>query len=196
MKYEIETREAWSMLNAIVGVILHYRRGCVVEIGSTFGDAVREKRQSTIILSDHAQLFDRNFYTCDIRKQVKMDYDKHRHFAISSLHFMAQYDVSINEVPAVVFLDGCHDAEVVLPEVQFFFPRLITGGVIFMHDTLPVNEKHVLDKGLCSDSYLVRQEIETWCPEKADCFTWPYTAGPHGLTMVIKKEEDRAYYRK
>jgi len=196
MKYEIDTKEAWCMLNALVGIILKYRNGCVVEIGTSYGEVVRDKRQSTIILGDHSKLFGVNFYTCDIRKQVKMDYEKHKHFALSSFIFMEQYDEEVKEAPAVVFLDGSHNAEVVLPEVKFFFPRLITGGVIFMHDTLPKNEQHVLDKGLCSDAYLVRQEIETWCPEKADCFTWPYTAGPHGLTMLIKKEEDREYFRK
>ncbi len=68
MKYEIETDEKWCMLNALVGVILRYVRGSIVEIGTSYGDPVKEKRKSTNILGDHAIRFNRTFYTCDIRK--------------------------------------------------------------------------------------------------------------------------------
>lgn len=194
MRYEVDSKEKWSVLNALVGIVLQWRRGCIVEIGSSYGDAVREKRKSTTINGDHAKLFDVNFYTCDIRRQVVIDYEKHLHFAMSSFLFMEQYDEVICETPAVVFLDGCHDSPVVIEEVKFFFPRLIIGGMIFLHDTMPRKEK-ALNRSLCSDSYLVRQELETWT-EKADCLTVPWSAGNNGLTMIIKKEEIRPYYRR
>ena len=194
MKYEIETDEKWAALNALTGIILRFRPGCVIEIGTSYGDVVRDKRKSTTILGDHAKLFDVNFYTCDIRKQVVIDYEKHLHFDMSSLEFMKGFDEYVGEGPSVVFLDGCHDYDVVIQEVKFFFFVLNIGGFIFMHDTMPRKEK-ALARGACSDSYRVRQEVETWT-EIADCLTLPYTAGNCGLTMIIKKEEDRIYYRK
>ncbi len=194
MKYEIETDEKWAMLNALVGIVLRFVPGCVVEIGSSYGDAVREKRKSTTIMGDHAQLFNRIFNTCDIRRVSKMAYEKHRHFGMSSLDFLKIYDEQVKERPAVVFIDGNHDYDFVIQEVKFFFPRLNTGGMIFMHDTMPRKEK-ALEHAACSDSYRVRQELETWT-DVADCFTWFYTAGNCGLTMINKKEENRVYFRK
>lgn len=194
MKYEIETNEKWSILNALTGIILKYKPGCIIEIGTSYGDVVRDKRKSTTILGDHAKLFNQNFYTCDIRKQVVIDYAKHKHFAMSSFDFIKGFDEYVNEPPSVVFLDGCHNYDVVIQEVKFFFNVLNTGGFIFMHDTMPRTDKS-LAGGACSDSYRVRQEVEKWT-EIADCLTLPYTAGNNGLTMLIKKEENRIYYRK
>lgn len=194
MKYEIETNEKWCMLNALTGIILRYKPGCIIEIGTSYGDSVRDKRKSTTILGDHAKLFNQNFYTCDIRKQVVIDYAKHKHFAMPSLEFIKRFDEYVGEPPSVVFLDGCHDYDVVIQEVEFFFFVIITGGIIFMHDTMPRKDRS-LGRGACSDSYRVRQEVETWT-EIADCLTWPYTAASNGLTMLIKKEKDRIYYRK
>ncbi len=194
MKYEIETDEKWSMLNALVGIVLRYVRGCVVEIGTSYGDGVREKRKSTTINGDHAKLFNRHFNTCDIRKQVVIDYEKHHHFGMSSLEFIRRYDELVGENPAVVFLDGNHDYNCVIEEVKFFFTRLNTGGMIFMHDTMPKKKKALINSA-CSDSYRVRQELETWT-DVADCFTWFYTARNCGLTMINKKEENRAFYRR
>lgn len=193
MKYEIETDEKWATLNALVGIILRFVPGSVVEIGTSYGDVVRDKRKSTTILGDHAKLFDRSFYTCDIRKQVVIDYKKHKHFAMPSMKFMPLF-LDFKELPAVIFLDGCHDYDVVIQEVKFFFTIMNTGGVIFLHDTMPRGER-ALARGACSDSYRVRQELETWT-KIADCFTWTYTAGNCGLTMINKKEENREYFRK
>jgi len=187
MKYEIETNEKWCMLNALVGIILDNVKGCLIEIGTSYGDVVRDKRKSTTIMGDHAELQNINFYTCDIRKNVVIDYAGHTHFAMSSLAFIEGFDKYVWEVPAAVLLDGCHDYDTVIQEIIFFFEKLVVGGVIFLHDTMPKLEKN-LRRGSCSNSYLVRQEVEGWT--NADCFTWPYTAGNVGLTMLLKREEN------
>ena len=131
-------------------------------------------------------------FTCDIRKHCVTDYPKHKHFAMSSFDFMKEC-CAMKLRPCLVFLDGCHDYDVVIEEVAFFLEALATHGVILMHDTYPPNERG-LRRGANSDSYRVRQEIETW-RDRVDCFTWPYTAGSHGLTMVLKKAENRPYFR-
>jgi hypothetical protein len=107
-----------------------------------------------------------------------------------------QYEFpKLNARPALVFLDGCHDYEVVIEEAKYFLTALCTHGIILIHDTLPKKEEH-LRRGACSTAYKARQEIEAWAPELIDCFTWPFTAGRHGLTMIVKKEEDRPYFRR
>jgi len=72
------------------------------------------------------------------------------------------------------------------------------GGIIFMHDTYQTtdlkirNESH--PRGPASDHFKVRQELEA--TESLQTFTWPYTAGNCGLTMVMKKDPDRGYWRR
>ena len=171
-----------AILDALVEIVLRHVEGCVVEIGS--GD-------STHVLGKYAYEKDTLFYTCDINpdKVRKPFFDKHKHFLMSSFEFMEEFDDS----PAVVFLDGDHNYNVVSTEFEFFFDKLAVGGVIFIHDTLPPNTEHLVP-GSCSDSYRLRQELEKQY-DNLGCFTWPYTAGACGLTMVIKKATDRPYFK-
>ncbi len=182
--------ERWVILDALVGIVLRYRPGSIVEIGAQFGETILPKMNTTNVLLRHAKDTGQKFYTCDIRRPVVADYNGHEHFMGSSFDFMKQFD----DYPSVVMVDGCHDYEIVKEEFRFFFKQLQTGGVMFFHDTLPRVEKS-LDKAACSDSYKLRQEIEGM-NHMLDCFTWPYTAGNVGLTMVLKKEKDRPYYRR
>ena len=64
-------------------------------------------------------------------------------------------------------------------EINSFLPRLALGGIMFVHDTTIYHLrrysqwKHIefLDKA--NSHYL---------------FTWPYTAGQCGLTMIMKRD--------
>jgi len=190
--YTINPKDGWSVLDALVGIILAHRKGPIVEIGSAYGRAVTHVRTSAHVLMDHAERFGVEYYTCDIRKNTVTDYSKHTHYTMPSFDFMKEF-AQLKKQPSVVFLDGCHDYDVVIEEVKFFLNIMKFGGVLFMHDTYPAKEFH-LEKGQCSDSYKVRQEVEGW-RNIVDCFTWPYTAGNVGLTMVIKKMEDRPFFR-
>ena len=173
--------EKWIILDALVGIILFYRKGCVVEIGVG---------SSTDILAKHAKKANVPLYTCDLNKNISPLFNKHFHFNCSSLHFINQFD----SIPSVVFLDGNHDYDVTIKEVEFFLDKMIIGGVIFMHDTYPPSEQHLTHK-YCSDSYKLRQEYEKRI-DIVDCFTWPYTSGNCGLTMMIKKDPKRPYYKR
>lgn len=177
-----DIKDEWIILDSLVGVILHYRPGCVVEIGVGEGFSTR-------VLFKHVKEAGVKFYTCDISSKINFDYKKHTHFLGASFDFMNQF----NDIPSVVFIDGCHSADLVFPEVKFFLEKLVEGGVIFMHDTYPDSEENLAPKR-CSTSYEVRQYYEKLTQE-VDCFTWPYTARGYGLTMILKKEKNRPYYR-
>ena len=187
----VDPAEKWCVLESLVGIIPRYVSGPIVEIGCTYGDSMYHRRKSTNIFAEKAMAAGVPFYTCDIKFQVEIDYVKHTHFMGTSLDFIKQFDQT---GLSIVFLDGCHAYDVVMEEFNFFYARLKTGGMIFLHDTNPKREA-LLAHGSCSDSYRVRQELETR-REDMEVFTWPYTAGNVGLTMVLKKETDRPYYLK
>lgn len=181
----------WSMMDVIVPEILRKVEGPVIEIGMG---------ESTDILADHAYEHQRKLYSCDIQMGGmfkvfdKPLYDNHICFIGRSEDFIKQYD---GEDPAVVFIDGEHKYETVKMEVDFFLPRLREGGVIFMHDTFPQEERLLEIDGdgqKPGDIYKVRQELER-NPE-VDVLTWPYTANNVGLTMVLKHRKDREFWLK
>jgi hypothetical protein len=160
----------WELLEAIARIALKQRPGPIVEIGIG---------ASTRIFAKIAQEYDLPYYTCDIKKHSQM-FEGHTIFVGRSLEFIQQIDVS----PALVFLDGCHNYGVVKQEFECFAQRLLENGIIFMHDTLPPTRRH-LQRGKCSNSWKLRQELED-CVDY-NCFTFPYTARHCGLTMVMKK---------
>jgi len=169
---------SWPIIDNLAGIILKNVEGCVVEIGMG---------SSTYALATPAIKFKRKLYTCDIKLRAASLFEDHIQFEGKSEDFIKFFD----DTPAIVFLDGCHDFDVVFMEYLFFREKLLPGGVIFFHDTLPPTEKH-LSRGACSNSYLVRQELEQIEP---NCFTWPYSDGKCGLTMILKREDSPPYYR-
>jgi len=191
--YLVDPLDKWCILEALTGIILRYVLGSVVEIGCTYGDSMYHRRKSTNIFAEQAMAAGVSFYTCDIKFHVEIDYSNHFHFAGPSLDFMKQFN---EPNVSIVFLDGCHDYNVVMQEFYFFYERLKDKGMIFLHDTSPAR-KALLARGSCSDSYKVRQEIEQKRDElDCDVMTWPYTSGNVGLTMVLKKDLNRASYQR
>ena len=91
-------------------------------------------------------------------------------------------------------IDADHSYEMAKREFEFFFKKLVPGGVIFIHDTLPPHKEYLSEEA-CHDCYKLRQELETRNDEM-DCFSWPYTAGYQGLTMVMKKDSERSFWEK
>jgi len=172
------------ILDRLADVILHYVKGCVVEIGVG---------QSTPILAKHAREAGVKHYAIDInanscRKVEENPEAQHDGLIIyngSSLDFIETFD----DVPALVFIDGCHDSEVIMQEAMFFLHRLPSGGVIFLHDTYLIEgwEHRIAKKNLFSDTYRARWELENL--KNVWCFTFPYTANACGLTMVMKRPE-------
>jgi predicted O-methyltransferase YrrM len=180
----------WIILDRLSDVILSNVKGCVVEIGMG---------RSTYILAHHAKKFKRKMYACDSSKtkgnRVKeaIGYKNLIFWHGKSLRFIEQFD----DEPALVFLDGNHYYHTVSKEAKFFLDKLAPGGVMFLHDTYlhPKHFKKYESKGKAKryDTYKIRQELENTMD--AWCLTFPYTAGNCGLTMVLKKETGRPYYR-
>jgi predicted O-methyltransferase YrrM len=124
--------------------------GDVVEVGSAWGG-------STIVLIGAAEVVKKNVISVDPYpeelegKATNYDYglckDLREGFKQNILtgkwKNIIQYneDISscIDRIPdklSVVFIDGCHEFTCVRNEVSLLFPKLISGGAIFVHDIL------------------------------------------------------------
>jgi len=184
-------RETWPVMDRLAEVVLTHIEGCIVEIGMG--------KHSTRIWAKHSKTFQRKFYACDSSTRIVEAIKKapYTHDLMEIFHgksglFMQQFDDS----PAIVFLDGNHNEQVVRQEVHFFIEKMQTGGVIFMHDTMPLEgyyEAKLENKNREMSTYKVRQELERM--PHIDVFTWPYTSSGCGLTMVLKKDMERKFYR-
>ena len=161
------------IIDRLADIILRSAKGSVVEIGMG---------GSSHIMAKHANQAKVPYFSCDISPKFRGDMDKgHIHFPGKSEDFIKQFS---GTPPALVLLDGCHEYEVVKMEFDFFLPKLVPGGVIFLHDTLPPKPQFVA-LNRCGTVYKLRHEIEE--RKDIEVFTWPYTAMNCGLTMVQKK---------
>ena len=181
-----EKKYDWIVVDRLADLILANVEGCVVDIGIG---------ASTEVLTIHTKKIQRKHYSCDIsprRCQWARDILQWPEvFEGTSLDFIKQF----KEQPvALVFIDGDHRAEIIFQEVGFFLELMQPGGVFFLHDTYPKNGYACEDGQRSGTAYKVRQILEknSW----VWTFTWPYTAFNYGLTMVMKKEKDRPYYRR
>jgi len=172
----------WVLMREIVKVVLFYRPYCVVEVGAGI---------STAVLAHVAEEAGVKLYSCDKspRKNITLGQNHEFHQVLSD-----DFMTSFTDTPAVVLIDANHAYEQAKKEFDFFFPIVVEGGMIFLHDTYPTHEG-MLEPHKCGDVYRLRQELEQRTDEM-DCLTFPYTAGWSGLTMVIKKEKDRPYWGK
>lgn len=185
--------DPWIIIDRLADIILTCVEGCLVEIGVG---------HSSFILSKHAQAFDRTYHACDsswkrcdwLEAQPNIIFDKLVVHRKKSLDFMKEFD----DTPAIVFIDGDHRIKNVIKEFEFFIERLVVGGVIFFHDTCPMEgyyERKIEERGM-------RREMSTWrlkshlkARNDIEVFTWPYTAATCGLTMVLKKDMSGPFYR-
>lgn len=179
----LEDYGEWSILKALCDIILYFRPFCIVELGAG---------ESSKILAESAQKANVQFHSVDLNPNKRHPFrGTYKFHHVNSLDFIKTF----NDTPAIVLIDANHRYEVAKEEFDFFFDKLVPGGVIFLHDTYPPHEK-MLNDHACSDVYRLRQDIEKMDKNILDVFTWPYTAKWDGLTMVIKKEKDRPYWGK
>jgi hypothetical protein len=177
----IEMYGEWSILASLCDIILYHRPFCIVELGAG---------ASTPFLAQSAERFRVDMHSVDIKPWKARLYKGKFHYHNMLIEdFMKDF----NETPAIVLIDANHDYEVAKKEFEFFFDKLVEGGVIFLHDTYPPCER-MLAQNSCSDVYRLRQDIEKMDKNILDVFTWPYTAKWCGLTMVIKKEKERPFW--
>jgi len=179
----------WDIMGSMIPSILKYCKGDIVEIGMG---------ESTLMFSHYAQQAGVNLYSCDLKIGGMFDifeeelFPNHYCYIGRSEDFIKEYSGS----PAIVFIDGEHKSETVRKEVEFFLPIMSIGGVMFLHDTMPMFEKNVKPdlKGYApGDTYKVRQELER--DPRYDVLTWPYSANNMGLTMVMIHGNNRPYWK-
>uniref|UniRef100_A0A6H1ZFK7 Putative methyltransferase n=1 Tax=viral metagenome TaxID=1070528 RepID=A0A6H1ZFK7_9ZZZZ len=183
--------EDWVMLDRLLPIILFHREGCLVEIGVGV---------STFFMCKHGHDFERTVYSVDMNSEKLKKYSTtglysgHKPMWGTSEDFIKTF----NEPCAAVLIDGAHDYEIAKMEFDFFFGKLVEGGVIFIHDTYPPvaegdDPAALLVSDGCGDVWKLRGELEQRRDEM-EVFTWPYTAKWMGLTMVLKKEKERPYW--
>jgi hypothetical protein len=179
---KFQLMNGWKIRELLVPVILYFNPDhCVVEIGAG---------ASSIYLARCAEEYGVKMYSCDKSPRKHCMYFKDHIFKqMKSESFIKEFD----DTPAVVLIDGDHSYATAKMEFDFFFEKLCVGGVIFLHDTMPPSEDYLSDTA-CGDVYLLRQELEQ--RQDLDCFTWPYTAGFNGLTMVLKKDPEANYWER
>lgn len=177
------TENQWLLLERLIDIILINSGGNIVEIGAG---------PSTIILNKHVKELNITHYICDISPKkcewAERDLDNVIAYTGKSLDFIKTFP---NVPVGVVFIDGDHAYDTVTQEVNFFFPKLVMGGIMFLHDTYPP-ERWMNDEGrFCGDVYKLRQELEE--RDDTQIFTWPYTAGDCGFSMVMKKDTTKQF---
>ena len=183
----------WIIIDRLADIILSCVNGCIVEIGIG---------ESSIILTKHAEKFNRKFYTCDragkrcdwVRNNPQTQYDKLIVYHGRSLNFIKDFD----DTPAIVFIDGDHKIDTVLQEFEFFIKILSIGGVMFFHDTCPMQgyyERKLEKKGIENEMSTWRLKSVLKSRDDIEVFTWPYTASNCGLTMILKKDITLPFYR-
>jgi hypothetical protein len=174
----------WVILDRLTDIILYYVGGCIVEIGLGKSTKVLAKCAREAGVKHYA--IDKSSSRCrGIEEDVECQHDGLIIYNGLSLDFIKEFD----DDPGLVFIDGCHNAKVVMQEAMFFIRKLRPGGVMFLHDTYPCEAWGIRTKsiGKTSNTYLARWELENL--KNIWCFTFPYTASACGLTMVMKRPE-------
>ena len=180
----------WAVIDLLADFILSNAEGDVFEIG--FG-------RSTWILNQYTAHHNRIHFICDTNwKKIDKANKKLKNvstFVGKSLDYIKKLK---NFPIAIAMIDGEHIYETVISELDYILPNLSKNGVIFIHDTYPSHEDWVSDNNTFSGNvYKVRQELEK--RDDLQIFTWPYGASYKdvecGLSMVMKKEENRSFYK-
>jgi len=175
------------ILDRIVPIILETVEGCVVDIGIG---------RTTQIIAPHAKKFNRKHYSvdsnagkCEFARRPEITHSGHVICHMKSYTFMEDF----NDTPSLVLLDGNHNAEVVIAEAKFFVERMVPNGIMFLHDTCPMEyayKRKLETKNKEMDTYKARHELEKM--EGIDVLTWRYGVG---FTMVLKKDRRVPHFR-
>lgn len=81
-----------------------------------------------------------------------------------------------------IFIDADHSFDCVKNDLENSLLALTNTGVVFLHDTDPVN-KELLEPGKCSNSYLINEYLQ----QKSDVIFVTLPVHEEGLTIVRKK---------
>jgi hypothetical protein len=176
--------DRWGLLSVLSDCILNYVKGDILEIGSG---------ESSIYFSKLAEKYDRNCYHIEYSKSgVENMRNTKGYFGEESIVYNVKSDDFFEyERPgplALSFIDGDHEYEQVERDFFNVSSYTVEDGVIFLHDTLPIDEKWAVPEK-CGTVFILRRELERH--ENFDVFTFPFTAFGVGLTMVKRRPKKR-----
>lgn len=114
------------------------------------------------------------------------------HYIGVNLHEMSTdtFFESNNFTIDMAFIDADHSSTSALKDFENCLIRLNPGGVIFMHDTDPCEDR-LIHPGYCGDSYKIVPILEK--RNDINIITFPLTEA--GLSMITKKDDTRTKRR-
>jgi len=143
-KAQTNRREAMELYNTVINTPL----GDVVEVGSASGGttivligAAEEVNKTVYSVDPYPESFEGKVanYTPGLMKDFREGFKDN--ILTGQWKNIVQYneDISgcIDKIPdglSVVFIDGCHEYSFVLNEVELLFPKMVSGGMMCIHD--------------------------------------------------------------
>ena len=131
-----------------------------------------------------------NIYVVDIIINQRPNYENVSYFEMTTDEFCEKHLPEIENIE-MAFIDADHTSEQVIKDFDNLFAKLEDNGIIFMHDTYPVDVKFTRD-GYCSDSYRVPDIIKNKYKDLIEVVTIPISPG---LT-IIRKRYDLDFMKK
>ncbi len=138
---ELEARELYN-------AVLFTPQGDVVEVGSATGGttivlilAAKEALKMVYSVDPYPDAFENNAsdYTAGLmtiyKNKFRQNILNHQHYNIIQLN--EDIKNCIDRIPkelSVVFIDGCHEFAYVKNEYDLLFPKLVPGGIMYIHD--------------------------------------------------------------
>lgn len=92
-----------------------------------------------------------------------------------------------NKKPNIIFIDADHHFEQVKKDFSNSLSCLSDHGIIFLHDTDPIEEKYIA-QNYCGDTYKITDWIKIEYPE-LDIITLPIAIA--GLSIVVRNKDRR-----
>lgn len=178
--------DRWGLLAVLCDYVLNYVKGDIMEIGCG---------ESSIHLSALAEKYNRTCYHVEYSvsgvhnmKNTKGYFGENsKVFNMKSQDFFHAAKIwqnrKINPL-ALGFIDGDHSYEVATYDFEEMEKYLVTGGYIFIHDTLPPDESWEVPEK-CGTVFKLREDLEGE-PDNFEVFTFPRSAFDVGLTMCRK----------
>lgn len=175
--------DRWGLLGILSDYVLNYVDGDIIEIGCG---------ESSIYFSTLAEKYNRRCYHVEYSKSgvenmtntqgyFGMNSDV---FRMTSNEFFNSGAISLNPPSiALAFIDGDHSYGQAKRDYLNIVHRVVNGGYIFLHDTLPPDKSWIVPEK-CGKVYKLRMELEA--AEHLEVFSFDKSAFNVGLTMVRK----------
>lgn len=116
----------------------------------------------------------------DSEKYLKSN-SKTNFFHGSTLDFIQEMKLNNIKID-LLFIDADHSKEMVLKDFFLYLPFLNKNGIIFLHDSYPLDLAHT-DEGYSGTCYLAIEEIKLYNKNEIELITLPF---PPGITVVRK----------